>query len=172
MGLLHFKSRAALAAWTSTTAALSINLVEGLPLLTASNVTVENTGAGLTQLNGNSTFRLLENRGSSVVFRKLHFRLGSDPAAGGAILNRGGLTLDQCTLSENASTRAAALMNFFASPPTVTLTACTVRDNTGSQALENAGGTMSITGSSFSGNTSGNTVGGYTNGGGNTPTNP
>ncbi|MDP2272997.1 MAG: hypothetical protein Q8N23_26540 [Archangium sp.] len=155
-----------------TSAALSIILVAGLPLLTASNVTVENTGAGLTQLNGNGTFRLLENRGNSVVFRKLQFRLGFDPALGGAILNRGALTLDQCTLSENVSPRGSALNNFATSPPSVAFTGCIVRDNTGSQALENAGGTMTITNSAFSGNTSGNTVGGYTNGGGNTPANP
>jgi len=156
-----------------TTSALSINLAGPLPLLTANNVTVENLGTGVTQLNGNSTFAIVENRGTGVTFRKLHFRLGFDPNLAGAVFNRGALTLDGCVLSENSAARGAALINFVGGGmPTVVMTGCTVRDNLVGAAIENSGGTITITSSTFSNNVAGNTVGGYVNGGGNTPTNP
>lgn len=148
----------------------TVTLVGGLPLIDQ-NVDIVGP-SGLLTLNGDGTFRIVEMRGTGT-WSFLGFTNGSDPAIGGAILDRGNLTLDNVTLSASSASRGAAVEIFATgTTPSLVMTSCTVTNNLGAGAAIDNAGTLTITGSTFSGNAGGNVSGAYTNGGGNTPATP
>ena len=145
----------------------TITLAGGLPLLDH-DVTVNGPSPGQVTLRGNDTFRIVETRGT-VNFNHLVFRNGLDPLLGGAIFNRGTLSLSACTLTANAaSARGSALANFASGGPGVlSMSNCVVSGNTGAAAVDIASGPATIGTTAFSGNTGGNISGLYTDAGGN-----
>jgi hypothetical protein len=148
-----------------------IALVAGLPLIDF-NVTVRGPAPARLVISGNDTFQILENRGTTR-FEYLEFRRGYNDIAGGAILNRGNLTVDHCRLANNyAVSRGSAIYMFSVTPASLTILSSVIENNTGASALEHDGGTLSIGSSTFAGNTGGNVFGAYTNLGGNTPPAP
>ena len=101
------------------------------------NVTISGPGAASLAVNGNATFRVFENFASNVTISGLTITNGF--VAGGAqgvdgagILNHGGLTLSNCTVSANVATPGCC--------------------GSGGGISDDGGATLTVTDSTFSGN--------------------
>ncbi len=157
---------------TITLGAGTITLVTSLPLMDgATPVVVNGAGAASSIVScGGGAFRGIETRGT-ITFSGLTIQSCIDAVIGGAILNRGHITLNNCTLKNNSASRGAALDSFVATGVNVAIiSGCTFSGNTGGTAIENSFGTLTVGGTTFTGNTGGDVSGACTNGGtANTP---
>ncbi len=137
------------------------------------NVTINGPGAASLVVNGNATFRVFENFGSTVTISGLTVTNGFDATGngGGGILNEGGLTLRNSIISNSASLvgndNGGGLNN--SSGATLAVTNSTI---SGNSAGNNGGGifstnaTLTVTNSTLSGNSAGTGGGIFYNGGG------
>src|SRR6266446_4297115 len=105
------------------------------------NVTINGPGAASLVVNGNATFRVFENFGSTVTISGLTVTNGFDATGngGGGILNEGGLTLRNSIISNSASL---------------------VGNDNGGGLNNSSGATLAVTNSTISGNSAGNNGGG------------
>ena len=154
----------------------TITLTSG-ELLISKNVTIIGPGANLLAVSGNAASRIFHVTNATVSISGLTITNGNTGVFGngGGIYNdRAILTVSNCTLSGNVSTNNAGggiFNNGFNGSATLTITASTFSGNTayGGGGIYNDGGnasaTLTITASTFSGNTAHKGGGIYNDGG-------
>jgi formylglycine-generating enzyme required for sulfatase activity len=139
-----------------------IELETVLPEITKS-LTIEGNGATLTRVeawsaSGTSQLLWISDTTAEVLIRRIHFKNGltNDNAWGGAVLNRGILTLESCIFSGNQalSSFGAAVYSF----NTLTVQGCTFYKNTGATLggaifFNVSGKILTLRGNLFYGNT-------------------
>jgi hypothetical protein len=146
-----------------TAGTTTIELGSALPEITKS-LTIEGNGVTLTRAAswtaGSSSSQLLYINGSTaeVLIRRLHFKDGLATTNGGAIDNRGILTLESCIFSGNRTTSTSAYGGVLYSNNTLTIRGCTFYGNTsgyrgGAVYFSASGKTLALTGNLFYGNT-------------------
>jgi hypothetical protein len=139
----------------------TITLFSALPVITGSLV-IEGNGATLTQSGFSAPLLYIYSTTAVVRINRLHFTGGRVNTNGGAINNRGKLTLESCIFSDNQTTErisyGGAVYTTGASS-TLTISGCTFYGNTAGTsdgsggAVYIASGTATLTGNIFWGNT-------------------
>jgi hypothetical protein len=138
----------------------TITLSAALPQVSASLV-IEGNGATLTRsfTAGSNTQLLRIPSGAEVRISRLHFKEGRAANNGGAIRNEGNLTLESCVFSDNRTNDSNGYGGAVYTSGSLTLLGCTFYGNgariTGGQggAVYQNGGTLTLTGNVFWGNT-------------------
>ena len=136
-----------------------------LPVLSG-DATIRGPGAGALFIDGAGKSRLLEvARGYVVTVSGLTLRGGQTDDLGGAMLNKGTLTLDQVVGTSNSAREGGAIYN---AGGVLSVRASTLSGNSAGEggAITNNGGALSIENSTLSGNTSGSSAGAISNNGG------
>src|SRR5262245_14214374 len=142
--------------------------VSGTILLTSGelaithNVTINGPGAANLAINGNAAFRVFHNFASNATISRLTITngLGVGPGGGG-IYNQGGLTLSNCTVSNNVAGSGCCFSGGgIQNDPGTTLSVsnCTFTGNSASfdgGGIQNHGATATVTNSSFTSNSVG-----------------
>src|SRR5215469_6470383 len=126
------------------------------------NVTINGPGAANLAVNGNAAFRVFHNSASNVTISRLTITngLGAAPGGGG-IYNQGGLTLSNCTVSNNVAGPGCCYSGGgIQNDPGTTLSVsnCTFTGNSASfdgGGIQNHGATATVTNSSFTSNSVG-----------------
>lgn len=145
----------------------SIALTSALPII-RTTLTIEGNGAVLTRdpswtTVGPSTQLLQINSSSAVVnITRLHFKDGEASDYGGAIDNRGNLTLESCILSGNGTTTSGSWGGAIYTEGSLIARGCTFYNNSTpfrGGAIYIRSGTLNLTGNIFYGNTVSSTEG-------------
>ncbi len=150
--------------------AQSINLLADLPTINR-NVVIDGstqpgfTGTPLITINGNNSYRLVNNLFTGITINSVIITNGNTPGDGGGVRNDGTLTLTNCTIANNtAAGDGGGVWN----DGTLTLTNCTITNNTAggnggglaNEGSESDGGSLTVTA-----NTAGSDGGGVCNDG-------
>lgn len=151
----------------------TITLTSG-ELLLSQNLTIDASAlaSGIT-ISGNSSSRVFEtNGGTTCVLTRLAIINGFNSGLGGAILNAGTLTVNQCSIAASSAGTAGA--GIFNNGGTLTLNGSTLSGNSSvfGGAMANNGGVVTLNQSTFSNNsvTGSNSAGGAISNGGGTVT--
>jgi CSLREA domain-containing protein len=146
----------------SVTTPATITLTSG-QLVASSSVTISGPGANLLTIDANHASRVFSvNSGLSVTISGLTITNGSLSQNGGGILNsRSTLTISKCTISGNFGTRGGGIFNDHGN---LTVNNCSISGNStqfGGGGIDNftngngGTGTLSVVGSTISGNSAG-----------------
>ncbi|HUO07342.1 MAG TPA: choice-of-anchor Q domain-containing protein [Phycisphaerae bacterium] len=123
--------------------------------------TITGPGATLLSISGNNANRIFSlSASASASISELTISHGNDATQGGAIQNLGALTLSNCTFSQNTAGSLGGAI--YANQSNTSLINCSFSNNTTSGGTSKGGGiyqfagTVDVTGSTFSGNSSAN----------------
>jgi predicted outer membrane repeat protein len=137
----------------------TITLNTPLPQITKSLV-IEGNGATVIQrgFTMSDTSQLLYINSATAVVRisRLHFNGGRTTTYGGAIRNTGKLTLESCVFSGNQANSNGGAIYITGTAASATVSGCTFYGNSAGNsggAIYRAGGTVTLTGNVFWGNT-------------------
>ncbi|GHV94107.1 hypothetical protein AGMMS50293_04270 [Spirochaetia bacterium] len=135
----------------------TISLTSRLSINTTKTLVIEGNGiillgSGITP-GASSQILYTSNSSGNITIRRIHFKNGKATNNGGAIYNSAGvLKLESCILSGNSTTAASEGGGAIYNAGTLTVTGCTFYGNTSGAyggAIYNTSGTLTVTGNIF-----------------------